>query len=266
MDNYYNSVELSEDLLSRKTHTTGTLRKKRKGNPKAVVDCKLKKGEHVWRRSGDIHVSKWKDKRDVLFISTANNPELIEVPNKFGQLKMKPKAIADYNENMSGIDRCDEMVQYYSSPRKTIRWYKKILFHLWNSYYIYKKMYPKETFLKFRDNIIQSLLQLPANVTNGADLIKTRTGRPKTSVLPETVEPGPSYQPSDQHRVVFQHYPEKIPAPEGYKRKTYFLRRKECWKNNVRKETYVRCKGCPDKPALCPTCFESYHENNEYYK
>ncbi|CAH2009681.1 unnamed protein product [Acanthoscelides obtectus] len=85
-----------------------------------------------------------------------------------------------------------------------------------------------------------SLLQLPANVTNGADLIKTRTGRPKTSVLPETVEPGPSHQTSNQHRVVFQHYPEKIPAPEGYKRKTYFLRCKECWKNN----SYQNCVVC----------------------
>jgi len=50
MDNYYNSVTLSNTLLELKTHTTGTLRKNRKGNPKFVIDNKLKKGQHVWRR------------------------------------------------------------------------------------------------------------------------------------------------------------------------------------------------------------------------
>jgi len=38
MDNYYNSVTLSNTLLDLKTHTTGTLRKNRKGNPKVVTD------------------------------------------------------------------------------------------------------------------------------------------------------------------------------------------------------------------------------------
>ena len=160
MDNYYNSVQLSEDLLSRKTHTTGSLRVNIKRNPKEVTHHKLKRGEDIWRRSENIYVSKWKDKRDVCFISTSNHPELIEVPNRFGQIKIKPRAIADYNKNMSGVDCCDQMVHYYSSPRKTIRWYKKVTFHLldlciwnWNWYYcIYKKIHSKskETFLTFR--------------------------------------------------------------------------------------------------------------------
>ncbi|XP_036319946.1 piggyBac transposable element-derived protein 4-like [Rhagoletis pomonella] len=43
MDNFYNSVELSKDLLSYKTHVTGTLRVNRKGNPKAITGTKLSK-------------------------------------------------------------------------------------------------------------------------------------------------------------------------------------------------------------------------------
>ncbi|CAG5059230.1 unnamed protein product [Parnassius apollo] len=43
MDNYYNSVPLSEKLLDLKTHTNGTLRANRKDNPKVVVSKKLKK-------------------------------------------------------------------------------------------------------------------------------------------------------------------------------------------------------------------------------
>ncbi|GLV46372.1 uncharacterized protein CBL_20714, partial [Carabus blaptoides fortunei] len=116
MDNFYNSVGLSKELLELKTHTTGTLRRNRKENPKVVVNQKLKRGEYIWRRSGDVYVSKWHDKRDVIVISTANHPELIEVRNRFNNLKVKPRAVSDYNENMSGVDRCDQMVEYYSSP------------------------------------------------------------------------------------------------------------------------------------------------------
>jgi len=41
MDNFYNSVTLSI-LLEKKTHTTGTLRSNRIGNPKEVTTKKLK--------------------------------------------------------------------------------------------------------------------------------------------------------------------------------------------------------------------------------
>ena len=121
MDNFYNSIELSKELLKHKTHTTGTLRSNRKGNPKEVTSKKLKKGEHIWRGRGQIYVSKWRDKRDVLSITTNHHPEMVEVTNKFGQKKNKPNDIAEYNLNMSGVDRCDQMISYYSSPRKSIR-------------------------------------------------------------------------------------------------------------------------------------------------
>ena len=58
MDNYYNSVPLSNKLLKRKTHTTGTLRSNRRGNPKEITNKKLKKGEHKWLRKGKVYVSK----------------------------------------------------------------------------------------------------------------------------------------------------------------------------------------------------------------
>ncbi|KAG5880822.1 hypothetical protein JTB14_019466 [Gonioctena quinquepunctata] len=50
MDNYYNSVTLSEKLLNSRTHSVGTLRSNRKRNPKEVTEKKLKKGKHFWLR------------------------------------------------------------------------------------------------------------------------------------------------------------------------------------------------------------------------
>ncbi|CAH2000544.1 unnamed protein product [Acanthoscelides obtectus] len=101
MDNYYNSVSLSEKLLRLKTHTNGTLRSNRRGNPKALVKKKLKRGEHFWMRKKQVYVAKWKDKRDLLVITTRNHPRMITVRNRYGKEKNKPEEVATYNEHMS---------------------------------------------------------------------------------------------------------------------------------------------------------------------
>ncbi|CAG4988465.1 unnamed protein product [Parnassius apollo] len=121
MDNYYNSVTLSEKLLDLKIHTNGTLRKTRKDNPKEIVQKKLQKGQHVWARKGKVYVSAWKDKRDVYMATTMDHPALIEVTNRFGKKKTKPIEVNRYNKSMSGVDRLDQMISYYSSPRKNYK-------------------------------------------------------------------------------------------------------------------------------------------------
>lgn len=58
MDNFYNSIGMSNTLLSRKTHSTDTLRPNRKGVCKEMVREKLKKGQHIWKRQNNIYISK----------------------------------------------------------------------------------------------------------------------------------------------------------------------------------------------------------------
>lgn len=268
MDNFYNSFELSKTLLDYSTHTTGTLRFNRKGIPKEIKSAKLKKGEHIWRRIEQTYVSKWKDKRDVLTITTGFHPELVSSKNRFGKESLKPNDVVHYNRFMSGIDRCDQMVAYYSSPRKTIRWYKKVIFHLldisvWNAYFLYQKSHQKQmVFLDFRDNLITSLIQLPVDIVCGADLVRNipKRGRPRgANNLQPTLPSSPSLASSSWTQE--QHFIEKIPAPQGYKRKSYFLRCSRCTMLKLRKETKYRCKTCPKKPALCAECFEPFHNN-----
>ena len=45
LDNFYNSYQLNLELYVRDTYVAGMLRSNRKGNSKAVVTAKLKKGE-----------------------------------------------------------------------------------------------------------------------------------------------------------------------------------------------------------------------------
>jgi len=46
---------------------------------------------------------------------------VLNIKNRFGHDKNKPDEMIHYNDNMSGIDRADQMVKYYSSPRKQSR-------------------------------------------------------------------------------------------------------------------------------------------------
>lgn len=121
MENFYNSVTLCNKLLEKKTYSTGTLKTNRKGNLKEVTTKKLKRDKHIWRHNKNIYISKWKEKRDILFLTTKSHPKIIASKNKYGQGKNKPAEIMDYNNFMSVIDRCDQMVSYYLSPRKTAR-------------------------------------------------------------------------------------------------------------------------------------------------
>lgn len=164
MDNFYNSVSLTKLLYTRKTYVCGTLRSNRKGNPKDVVNRKLKRGECFWQTNGPVTVCKWKDKREVLSISNMHAIEMVEVPNRNGRISMKPNIIRDYNNGMSGIDRADQMISYYSSLRKTIRWHKKVSLHIieiyiQNAHRIYQKVTSsKIKLIKFREEFVLALI------------------------------------------------------------------------------------------------------------
>nr|XP_023028663.1 piggyBac transposable element-derived protein 4-like [Leptinotarsa decemlineata] len=125
MDNFYNSFGLAKKLLEVNTYCTGTLRAGRKETPKDVTTAKLKKGETKGAYKQNVLIGKWRDKRNVLYISTEFKNDIVPAQNRNGIIKEKPLPIAEYNKFMSGIDRMDQMMSYYPSVRKSLRWYKK---------------------------------------------------------------------------------------------------------------------------------------------
>ena len=211
-DNYYNSVALTEFLSKQGTYLTGILRKDRKGNPKAVTAAKLKKAEMIWRIKDDVSVCKWKDNRDVLTISSAHSPTLTKVTNGFGNEKEKPNIVRDYNDSMSGIDRSDQMLSYHSGLRKTLSWYKKagvpiLEIFITNAFYLYRKFSSNNEIShlgEFREIIIKNLIGEP---------------KKKQALTP----------------VVNFHY--LITIPDGEKKKKPTRRCKQCWKQEIRKES-----------------------------
>ena len=119
MDNFYNSVELSEDLLADMVYTVGTLQSNR-GEPAEISKpSKMKKGEIIAKDNGKVMVLAWMDKRVVKVISTKQHAKVStikrRIQGKHGETEeiKKPICMNDYNAHMSGMDQVDQMISYY---------------------------------------------------------------------------------------------------------------------------------------------------------
>lgn len=236
MDSYYNSYDLSYKLLQQNTYSTGTLRINRKENPQEVAKSQLKIGESICKYSNGILIGKWRDKREVMYISTEHDNEEIVTKNKRGQEKSKPKPIVEYNKYMSGVDRQDQMLSHYPSLRKTLRWNKKIGIHvievmILNAYKLFCSCTDNKKigFYEFRLAVIGELLSV--DFTRKKDI----------KVAENQV----------------QHLMAKCDKSD--KGKMMRKRCRQCSKTNKRSDSMFYCKTCPNLPGLCFECFEAYH-------
>lgn len=244
MDNFYNSFGLAKELLEANTYCTGTLRAGRKHTPKEITDVKLKKGETKAVYKDNVMIGKWKENnRDVLYISTEFKNYIVEARNRRGVVKEKPLPIAKYNKFMSGIDRMDQMVSYYTSVRKTLRWYKKVGIHifqllLYNSYMLYNKHSNRRlSYYDFRLAVLEEILPKKHSI---AELRITKLGT--------------------------KHFLEKIERKNQAKR-VLRKRCRICWAKKIRKDSSYHCTQCIDKPGLCVgKCFVDYHKHYFFFK
>ena len=169
LDNFYSSYELNLEILGQYTFVCGTLRKNRKGNPKAVVNAKLKKGEAVYRRNGNVLCLKWcQKKKCVTMMSTIHFACYVEVnKGNGGNRKInKPLPVHDYTQRMGGVDKSDQFMTYYSGVRRSIKWTTKLAIHLFsmcitNAYILHTKYGDKNEKLDHEEyilNIVQYLI------------------------------------------------------------------------------------------------------------
>jgi hypothetical protein len=112
----------------------------------------------------------WKDKKEVLMISTRSSHSTPVVntgnSNSKNERIMKPQVVLDYNQGRQGPDLSDQLSTYYTCLRPSIKWYRRVAFELAfgtvlvNSYLIYKEHYTasKVAILQFRESLIRSLL------------------------------------------------------------------------------------------------------------
>lgn len=105
---------------------------------------------------------------------------------------------------MSGIDRNDQMISYYSSHRRSIRWYKKVIFHLldvslWNAYL--------ESLIQFRENDTKYYLKISNTTNDGRTQVRSGPAREgKRRYIDEPLRQ--ENEPPHYHNM---HFPDTIP-------------------------------------------------------
>lgn len=204
-------------------------------NNKEESEKKLKKGETVAKYANGVMIGKWKDKRDVTYISNEYENNIIETTNRRGEIKSKPLPIIQYNKFMAGIDKQDQMLAYYPCERKTIRWPTKIFVHILqlmisNSLFLHNKYSTKNMSLyDFRLSVIRSLLK-----------------------------PEPDFRAPSNDSAELEH----VLKPREEKKEGKILRKqcKSCYSQGKRKDTIYICKVCEGSPGYCLDCANMTHK------
>ena len=257
MDRWFSSPKIFDHLWSCKTKAVGTVMSNRKEMPKQAFSTKLKKGEKISRQRNHLLAVKWKDIRDVFFLTTAHEDVLVEAPLSRGaHRKIKPAAVLAYNKYKTGVDRSDQMLSYYSFERKTIKWWKKLFFHLFdlavvNAHILYNKASNKQMSLEiFYEKVAEGLL---------------------ASACTEIQVQGQSSSPAGR-LVGRDHFLYRIPAThtklEGKSQRSCRVcaeRSKRQTGKSVKKCTTMYCRKC-DVGLCIGQCFEVFHTKLNYWE
>ena len=261
MDRYYSSVKLYNDLYLRKTVAVGTCMVNRKGLPKEFLAQSIPQETLVACRQGPLLALKWRDKRDVVVLSTKHIANMKEVQTKRSPfVKNKPVAILDYNTHMCGVDNSDQMLSYYSFNRKTIDWWKKLFFHLINLALVNaQKIYnvvnlqpmPLSAFLL---SVIEDLVDDAGASQEREDLVSHPN--PFSRVF-RNYRHFPVYNKGNASKSHAQR--DCVVCAMKRKHKTIEEQKK------FRKTTVYQCKIC--KVPLCIVdCFEVYHTQEKFWQ
>ena len=125
-ENFFTSTKLLEHLEANDTYACGTVRCNRKDLPPCAKN-KLRVGEKLVRQKGHVF-TKWHDKRDVSVMATNVSPLLNDLEvNRGDRAVQKPVVIDLYNRSMGGVDRADQLHEYYSVGCSCYKWYRYIL-------------------------------------------------------------------------------------------------------------------------------------------
>ena len=248
VDNWYTSPTLFELLHRNKTGACGTVRKNRKGLPPLTI--KLKRGESQYSHTNILLALKWQDKREVHMLSTIHSTAYAnsdKVDHQTGEEIEKPVCILDYTKNMGGVDHVDMQMSFSECIRKSVKWYKKVFFHLldmavYNAFVVYKLQNDLSPHLSdFRLDLIREIL------TQFGSQRSTTIGRP------------PARPPS--LRLTARHFPALIPQTTQLEQPR--RRCVVCSSHDLRRVTQYMCPDC-DAPLCIVDCFKDYHTKTNY--
>ena len=264
VDNFYTSVPLFLELLNNGTYAAGTIVANRKCFPEGLKAerNKLQIGSYKFATSEKLTACIWRDRRDVLMLTTMHKQSVTTVLKRPKGERNKqplpcPTCIADYNQHMGGVDLMDQQLSYYSlTQRRSLKWWKKLFWCLIdiaviNSWIIFRANNPQssiDTQRRYRielcRQLIQPLLDLKASPECPPSLL-VQHGRRPIAVSKRLTGKHFAYKSDHRERCVV-----------CYKKKTAHGKRKDT-------KTSSFCPKC-DVFLCIGQCFETYHTHSKY--
>ncbi|CAK9824132.1 PiggyBac transposable element-derived protein 4 [Anthophora retusa] len=223
----------------------GSLRSNRRGNPPQVISKQLKRGKAIAKQNKKgITILKWKDKRDILVLSTKHSSEMVNVQSRSGN-KLKPKIIVDYNRGKATVNLSDQMNGYNSPLRRSLKWYRKLAIELLlntavlNSFILFKNITTK------RISITEFRKKLAVYLTNCKE-----AEVPSSSIA------------TSKKRHNLQTQPGRVSAVRKCCKSCYEENAAQSGRKiarNLTKQVITFCDTCEGQPFLCLPCFNKIH-------
>lgn len=249
-DNWYTSPILANYLHMNKTNICGTVRKNRREMPH--LNDPNKNGELTTAHTENLMVLSWKDRRVVNMLSTIHTSNIVQTRKvkRDGTTIEKPACVVDYNQNMGSVDKIDMLLSSTECVRKTLKWYKKLFFHLVdlavvNAHAMYK--------VKRRENISLAAFQL--------ELIRQLISRYQEKETKTTNKGGRPSSGDIPLRLTARHFPQLVPPVPGGKQNAQRICHVCKHSENhpkKRKDSRYFCPECNVGLCIVP-CFELFH-------
>lgn len=248
LDNWYTSPLLARYLFQHKTGICGTVKKMRKHMPHHVG--KMERKQVIFFKE-NILATTWMDKREVNMLSTVHKhvvlrTKSIDWKDEHRCHVWKPECVVDYNINMRLVDQSDAMISSIDCARPSIKWYKKLFFHLLdvsvlNAHILHREVTgKKDTLEEFALEVCRELFA------------KYGKERPSQSLNRSSAD--------SPLRLTARHFPESVPRNENGR---YVQRRCHVCSHTSRRprkrtDSRFQCTECDVGLCIVP-CFKEYH-------
>ena len=254
-DNYYMSPRLYKDLLSLEVYGTGTLRVNRKEVPEDVVVVKRELEKSGVSRGAGYYIVEppavyvcWRDVKVVTLMSTVYpghsednvTRKARDKSGKFQEVSIpRPVMVKMYNQNMGGVDKSDQYLAYHNVLRKTVRYWKTLLYHMVdvavvNAFIVYNILAFESGHKPISENDFRDALVLQ---------IINKYGKEKREAISRGRPPKSSCR-----------------IKHGSQLFTEKCRCQYCKLNNAENYTKRRCSDCEFSPPLCQNSKRDCHD------
>ncbi|KAG0439955.1 PiggyBac transposable element-derived protein 4 [Dictyocoela muelleri] len=169
--NLYSSFPWPKNSYRKKLITVELCVKTEKDYQTLLLRPNIRKGNLGLMNSKGVKICNWKDKRNVLTLSTvpehSGNLPPSGKKDRNGTEILMPQCVLDYNAAKCGVDKSDQMTSYNTALRRSTKWFRKLAIELLtgtavvNAWVLYNQFYCQQktiSFTEFKECLVMSLI------------------------------------------------------------------------------------------------------------